>query len=127
MDAACDVYVTASLSDTNSISMLEGMATGLPTLQRLDPLIAEQVVNGLNGYVFDSAAEMWQYIRKIRDMQPEERAALHESVLRSVENRGSKALAENLLAVYNSVRGDFARKHWTYPGIKPIPVPKKKK
>ena len=29
----CDIYVTASLSDTNSISMLEGMAGGLPVLQ----------------------------------------------------------------------------------------------
>ena len=34
----CDIYVTASLSDTNSISMLEGMAGGLPVLQLYDEL-----------------------------------------------------------------------------------------
>ena len=32
--ASCDMYITASLSEMNSISMLEGMASGLPTLQR---------------------------------------------------------------------------------------------
>ena len=39
--ACCDIYVTASLSEMNSISMLEGMASGLPTLQRYDELLAE--------------------------------------------------------------------------------------
>ena len=39
----CDIYVTASLSDTNSISMLEGMAGGLPVLQLYDELNADQV------------------------------------------------------------------------------------
>lgn len=38
----CDIYVTASLSDTNSISMLEGMAGGLPVLQLYDELNADR-------------------------------------------------------------------------------------
>ena len=45
----CDIYVTASLSDTNSISMLEGMAGGLPVLQLYDELNADQVKDGVNG------------------------------------------------------------------------------
>ena len=54
--ASCDVYVTASLSDTNSISMLEGMATGLPVLRRYDALNenVDQVRDGVNGYIFNS-------------------------------------------------------------------------
>lgn len=56
--AVCDVYVTASLSDTNSISMLEGEAAGLPVLQRLDPVNANQVIEGDNGYLFNSAEEL---------------------------------------------------------------------
>ena len=43
----CDIYVTASLSDTNSISMLEGMAGGLPVLQLYDELNADQVTDGV--------------------------------------------------------------------------------
>ncbi len=98
-----DVYVTASLSDTNSISMLEGMAAGLPVLQLTDPLNAGQVVDGVNGYSFDNAEEMAAYLRRIRDMSPEERAALSESVISSVRSSGSLDLAKNLLSVYTEV------------------------
>ncbi len=95
-----DLYVTASLSDTNSISMLEGMASGLPVLALTDPLNADQVVDGVNGYSFNNAEEMGGYMRKIRDMTPEERAAFSESTVRSVRTSGAEDLAKKLLTVY---------------------------
>lgn len=98
--AVGDVYVTASLSDTNSISMLEGMAGGLPVLQLTDPLNAGQVVDGVNGYSFNDAEEMAGYLKKIRDMTADERAALSESVINSVSSSGAEDLAKKLLAVY---------------------------
>ncbi len=97
-----DIYVTASLSDTNSISMLEGMASGLPVLALTDPLNAGQVVDGVNGYSFNNADEMGGYMRKIRDMSPEERAAFSDSVVKSVRTSGAEDLAKKLLAVYTS-------------------------
>ncbi len=95
-----DVYVTASLSDTNSISMLEGMAGGLPVLQLTDPMNADQVIDGVNGYSFDDAEQMAARLRQIRDMTPDERRALSESVIRSVRSSGADDLAKKLLAVY---------------------------
>ena len=50
--ACCDAYITASLSDTCSISMLEGMAMHLPVLSLKDELNEGQVVDGVNGYNF---------------------------------------------------------------------------
>ena len=55
---ACQLYITASLSDTNSISMKEAMATGLPVLHIHDPLNAGQVVDGVNGFIYRNAEEM---------------------------------------------------------------------
>lgn len=99
--AACDFYVTASTSDTNSISMLEGMATGLPVLQRLDRLNENQVRNGINGYVFNSAEEMAEEMKKIRDKSPEELAILKKSVIESVKKSGAIDLANYLLTIYS--------------------------
>ncbi len=95
-----DMYITTSLSDTNSISMLEGMASGLPVLALTDPLNAGQVIDGVNGYSFNNAEEMGAYMRKIRDMSPDERAAFSSSAVRSVRASGAEDLAKKLLSVY---------------------------
>ena len=101
--ASCDVYVTASLSDTDSISMLEGMATGLPVLQRYDPLNADQVRDNINGYVFKGPEDMAKYLKKIKRMSPEELNVLKHSVIESVRRSGAADLANYLLSIYQTV------------------------
>ena len=98
--ACCDAYVTASLSDNHSISMLEGMALGLPTLQLYDELNAGQIAHGVNGYHFHTAEEMADTLREIRALPPEELAALKARVIESVRHRGCAELASFMLAVY---------------------------
>lgn len=101
--ASCDLYITASLSDTNSISMLEGMATGLPVLQRYDEVNKDQIVNGENGYTFNSPKEMADCLRMMKSKSKEELSSLKASVIESAKQHGSIALAEKLLEVYKSV------------------------
>lgn len=105
-----DIYVTASLSDTNSISMLEGMAGGLPVLQRYDELNKDQVRDGVNGYVFDSAKEMAAELRKVRDMSPEQMVQLKESVVNSVKNSGALNLANYVQTIYYGIYKDKPKK-----------------
>ena len=81
--------------------MLEGMATGLPVLQRLDRLNENQVRNGVNGYVFNSAEEMAEEMKKIRDKSPEDLAILKKSVIESVKKSGAIDLANYLLTIYS--------------------------
>ena len=107
---AGDIYVTASLSDTNSISMLEGMAAGLPVLQRTDPINADQVKDGENGWSFDSAQEMANLLRKYRSMPVEEQNQLKESTRLSIMNAGCTALAERTLSIYNVATGQHAER-----------------
>lgn len=100
--ASCDVYVTASLSDTNSISMLEGMATGLPVLRRYDALNenVDQVRNGVNGYIFNSPEEMAAELRRVKNLSPEQLSILKASVIESVKRSGAEALANYTYNVY---------------------------
>lgn len=101
--ASCDIYITASLSDTNSISMLEGMATGLPVLQRYDELNADQVRNGINGYVFNSPEEMGSKLKEIKNMSEEDLKILKSSVIESVKRSGAVDLANYTLTVYSQI------------------------
>ena len=98
---AADLYVTASLSDTNSISMLEGMAAGLPVLHISDPLNRGQVTDGVNGYIYRDAAEFYEKLKLYQKLPPSAKKKLSLSARSSVLSSGSQALAEKLLQVYH--------------------------
>lgn len=97
---ASDIYVTASLSDTNSISVLEGMAAGLPVLQRTDPINADQVRDGENGWSFDSPEQLYHWLCHFRDLPQEEKESLKASTRQSIMNAGATALGERTLKIY---------------------------
>lgn len=101
--SACDVYVTASTSDTNSISMKEGMAMGLPVLQILDRLNEDQVVNGVNGYVFNDAKELAYYLKLVRDMPIDKLNKLRKRVSNSVIHSDCNSLAKYVEQLYYEV------------------------
>lgn len=119
--SACDVYVTASLSEMNSISMLEGMATGLPILQRYDEMNADQIKSGVNGYLYHTAQEFADKMREIALLSQPELAQLKEKVIESVRSRGSADLASYMLNVYAQSIEDKANQ--PQPMRFPVKVP----
>ena len=102
--ACCDLYITTSLSDTNSISMLEGMATGLPVLQRFDPMNEGQVREGINGYIFYDADGMYRKLMAYKNKTQEEKNAIRYAVRDSVKQAGAEDLANYLLTIYRDIK-----------------------
>ena len=103
---ACQLYITASLSDTNSISMKEAMATGLPVIHIFDPLNKGQVINGVNGYIYKDDKEMYQILQNYKNMSDEEREIIKKSVMESVKVFGCEAIAKYLLNIYSEITND---------------------
>lgn len=119
--ASCDIYITASLSEMNSISMLEAMASGLPILQRYDELNADQISSGVNGYLFHTAGEMSEKLLEIRALSTDELSKLKNRVSDSVRSRGGIDLANYMLDVYEKASLD--RKFEPRSQRTPIRVP----
>lgn len=78
--------------------MLEGMAVGLPVFHIHDPLNKGQVVEGVNGFIYNSADELAEKLLAYRDL--EDKQPLKESVVESVQHSGAKTLGENLEKIY---------------------------
>ncbi len=99
----CDLYVTASLSDTNSISMKEGLAMCLPVLSLTDSLNEGQIVDGFNGFNYNNAAELFERIAFYRAMDAGEKEALRGSARGSVLEASCVALAKTVLPIYEQL------------------------
>lgn len=109
--ACCDAYITASLSDTCSISMLEGMAMHLPVLSLKDELNVGQVKDGINGYNFTDADSMYELLKKLRDMPKDELAEFGRQTRESIKTSGAVRLANDLLDVYKEAIEVYKKKN----------------
>ena len=101
--ASCDAYITASLTDTCSISMLEGMAMKLPVLHIRDELNTGQVVDGVNGYIYNDGEEMYRTLIKMRDLPKDKLAEFGASARDSILHSNSANMARSILGIYESV------------------------
>ena len=62
---AGDIFINASLSETQGLTYLEAMACGLPVLCRYDPCLDGVIVNGENGFVYESKEEFAAYAARL--------------------------------------------------------------
>lgn len=105
--AACDCYITASLTECHSISMMEGQATGMPVLTIRDELNTEQIEEGVNGFFFRNADEMYGHIMRLKSLSEEELDKLKLTSRESIVSSGTKSIAEKLLTVYNTAIREY--------------------
>lgn len=77
---AADSYVSCTLSDGASVSLLEAMATGLPVIVTDMPSNREWIVEGENGWLASpgSSGEFADRLLRAAHLRPEERALFSE-------------------------------------------------
>lgn len=98
---ACDLFATASLSEINSISMLEAMASGLYVVQRLDPYNRAQISEGVNGDIFTDSKGFANIVRSWAAKSDEEKAALRQTVSDTTRRYGEEEFTRAVLDVYH--------------------------
>ncbi len=98
---ACDLFTTASLSEMNSIAMLEASASGLYVLQRLDIYNKDQITPGVNGNLFTTDSEFATLVKEQGNLSTEQKQSRRTSVTRYSQKYGKEEFIRAVMNVYD--------------------------
>ncbi len=96
--AACDAFVTASVTEVHPLSLIEALASGLPAVGVESPGVADTIVDGVNGFL--APHDLAAYTAKLARIvgEPETRRRMAEEARRCSEQysveRTSRLLEE---------------------------------
>lgn len=97
-----DVFVSASQSETQGITYIEALASGLPVVAKADPCLEGVVENAVNGYTFDDQAAFLQALDAVLyDEQHQEQLSM--GATHSVEKFSEAVFAKNVETLYIDV------------------------
>lgn len=98
-----DVFVSASLSETQGLTFIEAMAVGLPLLARRDPSLTNVIIDGRTGWQYQDAAQFSDQLSALLD-DPLRREQMSVAALEHAHATfGDQDFARSVLNVYEQV------------------------
>ncbi len=60
-----DIFVSASITETQGLTYIEAMASGIPAIARYDKNLENIIIDGVNGYFFNQTSELVDIILEL--------------------------------------------------------------
>jgi len=99
-----DVFVGASLSETQGLTFIEAMASGLPLLCRRDPSLASVVVEGSTGWQFENTAQFTARLHMLLDEPRRRERMSRAAVAHAQATCSAQVFGRDVLDVYQRAR-----------------------
>lgn len=97
---AADLFLFASLSETQGIVLLEAMATGTPVLAVKASGVSDVVVNGKNGYM--TYLSEIEYTNRLDAMLKQNRAYMEQGAIETARKYEAREIAKMAAVYYNT-------------------------
>ena len=104
----CDIYTSASITETQGLTFMEAMAAGKIVLARFDSNLTGTIVNGKTGFFFTDDASFVSQVEKVFSLTPDQKDAIVEEALRIVDIYSIDKFYNNIVRVYKRA----IRKFW---------------
>ena len=97
-----DIFVTASKTETQGLTVIEAMAAGITPVCIKDESFEDAIIDGLNGRFFENKRDYVKIINELID-HPEELAKYSHQARLNAESHSSKYYADRVLDIYRSM------------------------
>lgn len=111
----CDIFLTASQSETQGLTVIEAMASSVPPICIDDESFRNTIIDGLNGRIFKTKKECKNIILELYNNHEEVKRLANQARI-NAERYSSKYFAQSVLDVYKyaidhyeSKRGVFGK------------------
>lgn len=101
-------FVNASSSETQGLTYIEALASGLPLLVKNDECLSDVLVEGENGYGIDNEQELTNKMKELF-INPCMTEKLRLNTKNSVENYTEVCYASNVLKIYNQAIENYKK------------------
>ena len=95
-----NVFATASTTETQGLTCIEAMASGLPAIAKHDESIEGLIVDGVTGFIFNNEEEFAQCVLKIKNLNSEEYNKMSSNVLKMAQNYSIESFGGKMAEVY---------------------------
>lgn len=97
-----DIFINASQSETQGLTYIEALASGLPVVAKADRCLEGVVEDGSNGYMYHSLEELYNFLDNIL-YENEHMKKLKNAAVESVEKYSAMGFAINIEAEYKKI------------------------
>ncbi|MDR1782321.1 MAG: glycosyltransferase [Bacilli bacterium] len=113
-----DVFLATSTSETQGLTYIEAMASGLPVICKYDENLKDLVIDNHNGFVINDVQELSACIKKFINMKDDEYKLLSTTAIKSVNKYSADIFYEKIIAVYQKAIKENSQndKDIKYPG-----------
>ena len=104
---ASDAFVSASRSETQGMTFIEAMASGLPLLARTDEVLKDIVVEGKTGWYFETEEDLAACLKRFAAIDADTLSSLKKNCLAQVQPLSAQVFCEKALAVYQEAIDNY--------------------
>ncbi len=97
----CDIYTSASVTETQGLTFMEAMSAGATVLARFDTNLADTIIDNETGFFFTDGNSFVNKVEQIFSMSKSELSKIKEGAYKIVDMYSIERFYQNIMEVYN--------------------------
>lgn len=104
----CDLYISASTTETQGLTFIEAMASSLLVICQYDDNLNDVVIDGKTGFFFYKEDQCHNLISKVIELPEDKKAQIRKNAYENIQKYSVETFYQSVKEVYNRA----IRSHW---------------